>query len=66
MGAAFQSRAGRRATADPTSHTPIHSIVPSSETKNQNRWLGKKQRQITTRQDDAFIGGGTNVRSDRR
>ena len=61
MGAAFQSRAGRRATADPTSHTPIHTIVPSQKSKLQNRWLGKKQRHNASRQDDAFTGCGTNV-----
>gem|GEM_PF-6069877 len=44
MGAAFQSRAGRRATADPMSHTPILTIVLSIKKKNPKAAVMEKAK----------------------
>ena len=43
MGAAFQSRADRQATADPMSHTPISTIVPLIRIKTEKRCYGKSK-----------------------
>ena len=44
MGAAFQSRASRRASADPMSHTPILTIVPLIGNQKRKTLLWKNQR----------------------